>query len=295
MDPMAVIRAMWLHKVFVLPVLLLTAVAAGYVFQFGPRYYEASTSYAIVNPRLPSDRELLQDASLANLNRDNPFLRSSDQALISEVLIARLTGNAVSEGLQAKGLSTDYTVNKGINGNGFVVSITGSADSEDLAIKTVAALGNDLEGNLRDLQKVNNADDRFLFTALTVTPLGKATEQFSSRLRSVVMVVLGGAVLMFAAVSMARSAAWMRRNQNRKKKQPTFGGDAPKTPNDDKERGGSGKRHYGVPSAKEPGVLPSATSAKHPPGPQPSTRRSIRTSSSAETGDEIRSGERVMR
>jgi hypothetical protein len=295
MDPMAVIRAMWLHKVFVLPVLLLTAVAAGYVFQFGPRYYEAGTSYAIVNPRLPSDRELLQDASLANLNRDNPFLRSSDQALISEVLIARLTTTAVAEGLQAKGLSTDYTVNKGINGNGFVVSITGSADSDDLAIKTVTALGNELESNLRDVQKVNNADDRFLFTALTVTPLGKATEQFSSRLRSVVMVVLGGAVLMFTAVSMARSAGSMRRNQHRKKKQPTLGGDAPKTPNEDNERGASGERHYVVPSTKEPGVLPAATPAKRPPGPKLSTRRSNRMPSSAESGDEIRSGERVMR
>jgi hypothetical protein len=295
MDPMAVIRAMWRHKAFVLPVLLLTIIAAAYVYQFGPRYYEAGTSYAIVNPRLPSDREILLDASLANLNGDNPFLRSSDQALISEVLIARLSSSPIADGLEAKGLSTDYSVSKGINGNGFVVSITGSGDSEELATGTAAALGDQLQSNLRDIQKVNDADDRFLFTALTVTPLGKATEQFSSRLRSVIMVVLGGSIMMFAAVSAARSATSMRRNGRRKKKAATPGEDAPMISDDDQGNGGSGKRRDVVPSASARGVLPAAAPAKWSVGPPPSTRRSNRVSSRAQGEDAIRTGERIMR
>ncbi len=295
MDPTAVIRALWRHKAFVLPVLLLTAVAAAYVYQFGPRYYEASTSYAIVNPRPPSDREMLLDASLANLNGDNPFLRSSDQTLISEVLIARLSSSPVADGLQATGLSTDYTVNKGINGNGFVVSITGSGDSEELAIKTVSALGNQLQSNLRDIQKVNNADDRFLFTALTVTPLGKATEQFSSRLRSVIMVMLGGSILMFAAVSMARSAATMRGNRRPKKNRTTRGGNAALTSDEDNGSGGSGSRRDVVPLAKTRGALPTAATPQRFVGPQPSTSRSGRASSHAQGEDAMRTGERIMR
>jgi hypothetical protein len=291
MDPMAVIRAMWRHKAFVLPVLLLTAVAAAYVYQFGPRYYEAQTSYAIVNPRLPSDRELLLDPSLENLNGDNPFLRSSDQALISEVLIARLTSSVVSETLQAKGLSAEYSVSKGINGNGFVVSITGSGDSEMLAMRTAGALGDELQTNLRDIQKVNSADDRFLFTALTVTPIDKATEQFSSRLRSVIMVILGGLILMFAAVSMARSLATTR---GRKRKHITPGGDPEVTTDQDNRNGGGGKRRDVVQPTKARGVLPAAT-AQQIVGPLPPTRRSSRVSPAAQGEEDVRTGEPVMR
>jgi capsular polysaccharide biosynthesis protein len=295
MDPMEVIRTMWRHKVFVLPVLLLTFVAAGYVYQFGPRYYEAGTSFAIVNPRLPSDRELELDPGLANLNGDNPFLRSSDHALVSEVLIARLTSSAVSDGLEAKGLSTDYTVSKGINGNGFVVSITASGGSEDLAIKTAAALGDELQRNLRDIQRVNNADDRFLFTALTVTPLGEATEQFSSRLRSVIMVVLGGAILMFGAVSTARSMAAMGQNWRRNKSQTGSGGGAKTISHEDKGSDDEDERQGVVATAKPGGAVAALPMARQPIGPQPRTRRSSRVFLRTQAEDVNRTGEHVVR
>lgn len=262
MDPMEVIRAMWRHKVFVLPVLVLTVIAAAYVYQFGPRYYEAGTSFAIVNPRLPSDRELQLDSSLANLNGDNPFLRSSDQALISEVLIARLTSSTVAEGLEAKGLSADYTVNKGINGNGFVVSITASGNSENLAMNTAAALGDELQDNLRDIQKVNNADDRFLFTALTVAPLDKATEQFSSRLRSVIMVLLGGAILMFGAISTARSVASARQNRRRKPNREILREDAGMASHEENRDGDDHHRPDILGSAEPRSVIPMIPMAK---------------------------------
>lgn len=205
MDPLTVIRTMWHHKAFVLPVVLAVLIAAGYVFQFGPRYFESSMSYALVNPKSPTDAELEANPELVNLNRDNPFLRSSDPSLITEVVIARLGSSQTSAKLDAAGLSTDYTVGKGINGNGFVVSITGNGESEEEALATTRAVGELLQDELRGVQKINNADDRFLFAALVVNSADKATEQFSSRLRSVIMVLLGGSVLMFGAVAFARS------------------------------------------------------------------------------------------
>lgn len=295
MDPMEVMRAMWRHKVFVLPVLVLTAIAAAYVYQFGPRYYEAGTSFAIVNPRLPSDRELQLDSSLANLNGDNPFLRSSDQALISEVLIARLTSSTVAEGLEAKGLSADYTVTKGINGNGFVVSITASGNSEKLAMRTADVLGDELQDNLRDIQKVNDADDRFLFTALTVTPLDKATEQFSSRLRSVIMVLLGGSILMFGAVSTARSVATVRQNKPRKQHREILREDAATALREDKRDGDDHHRPNILTSAEPPPVLPVIPMAKQAADPPPGTRRSNRIASSPRVEEAIRPAERVAR
>lgn len=215
MDPLTVIRTVWHHKAYVFPVLLVTLIAAAYVFQFGPRYYESSMSYAMVNPKVPTDQELETNPGLAGLNRDNPFLRASDPSLISEVLIARLSNSKTAESLKTSGLSRDYTVLEGINGNGFVVSITGHGESEVQALETTRALGVLLESELRTIQKVSGADDRYLFTALMVNPPDKATEQFSSRLRSLIMVVLGGVVLMFGAVSLGRSLESVRLRRSR--------------------------------------------------------------------------------
>lgn len=295
MDPMAVIRAMWRHKWFVLPVLLITATAAVYVYQFGPRYYEASTSFAIVNPRVPTDQELLLDASLVNLNSDNPFLRSSDQALISEVLIARLTSSAVADQLVSDGLSDDYQVNKGINGNGFVVSITGSGASEAVALNTAAALGEELQSNLRQIQKVNDADDRFLFTALTVTPLDKATEQFSSRLRSVVVVILAGAILMFAAVSAARSVAVMRQNRRRKKEQGKNPGSADTAKGEKISDAGHGNGDDKVPTTMSRAAVAHRSLGKYAAGQSQSSRPLGKFSSRDKDTDGVRKGDHVSR
>ncbi|MEV4988867.1 chain-length determining protein [Pseudarthrobacter sp. LMD1-1-1.1] len=214
MDPLTVMRTIWRYKTFILPAMLVTLIAVVYVFQFGPRYFESNMSYAMVNPKLPTDKELDEQPQLSTLNKDNPFLRSSDPSLITEVVIARLDSSAVAESLKSKGLSADYTVNKGINGNGFVVTITGHGESEEQALATTRALGTTLEEELKTVQKINGADDRFLFTALIINAPDQATEQFSSRLRSVIMVLLGGAVLTFGAVSLARSLEARRDRMN---------------------------------------------------------------------------------
>jgi capsular polysaccharide biosynthesis protein len=295
MDPVAVIRAMFRYKSFLAPVLLLTVLAAIYVFQFGPRYYEAGTSFAVVNPRVPTDRDLLLDPSLAKLNGDNPFLRSSDQSLISEVVISRLASSEVSDVLKADGLSTDYTVTKGINGNGFVISITARGDSEEQALKTASALGDELQQNLRAVQKVNNADDRFLFTGLAITPLSKATEQFSSRLRSVIMVVFGGTVLMFGAVSMARSmeAATLKRHRRLVQKDRA-GQEVPGVDGASEKRGSSDSHGVDTPIAPRTKFSPAPT-MKRRRGPQPGTRRSNRISLRPQGDDPFRTPERVTR
>jgi hypothetical protein len=68
-------------------------------------------------------------------------------------------------------------------------------------------LGRLLQEYLHEAQKVNGADDVYLFSSIMVASPDKATEQFSSRLRALIVVFLGGVVAMFGAVSMARSMA----------------------------------------------------------------------------------------
>lgn len=204
MDPMSVIRTMWRHKRFVVPAVLITLIAAAYVFQFGPRYYQSAVSYALVNPIIPTDAQMELDPSLKKLNSDNPYLRASNPTLITDVVVSRLNAGSTADAIAARGLSSDFKVEKDPGGNGFVIVITGVGSSPSKSLDVTEALSAMLLDALRTVQKVNGADDLYLYSALLVAPPNRATEQFSSRLRSVISILLAGLVLIFGAVSLGR-------------------------------------------------------------------------------------------
>ncbi|MDQ0799159.1 chain-length determining protein [Arthrobacter sp. SLBN-112] len=205
MTPVSVLKILWRHKVSMITVVVLTLVAAAYVFFYAPRSYMASTVYVLVTPRVPSVEEMRTDPALAAANSDNPYLRSADSSLITQVMATKLSSTDVADSLKATGLSPDYTVTlPATTGAGQLIRMEATGSSPQLAITTAEALGQRLTAKLRDAQKVNGADDRYLFTALQIDPPSKATEQFSSRLRSMIVVLIGGVILLFGAVSIAR-------------------------------------------------------------------------------------------
>ncbi|MEW1823711.1 chain-length determining protein [Arthrobacter sp. NPDC080031] len=211
MNPKEVIRTLWRHRLVSVPILLLTLASALYVFQFAPRSYETSATYAMINPDIPTQLDIVKHPELEKLNSKNPYLRSSDPSLIVQVLLTRLNDSSVADKLKEQGLSSDYTVNRGVGGtNGFLVDITGIADTPEKSFATTRTLGVMLEKDLYDAQKIDGADDSYLFSSILVAPPDKATEQFSSRLRSLIAVLLAGVVLMFGAVSIARSVSVSR-------------------------------------------------------------------------------------
>lgn len=203
MDPVAVLKTLWRYKIFVLPVILLTAVAAVYMFAYAPRTYEAKMTYAIVSPKTPTAEDIERDPALGLLNTDNPYLRSADTSLVAQVVVTRLNDVATGDYLADRGLSTNYKVER--PSDAFLIDISGISDDKAQAIATSKALGERLTEDLRTIQSVNGASDRYLFTSLAVAAPDKATEQFSSRLRSVIVVVVAGLVLTLGAVSLARS------------------------------------------------------------------------------------------
>ncbi|SDS52610.1 Capsular polysaccharide biosynthesis protein [Pseudarthrobacter equi] len=207
MTPVSVLKVLWRHKLAMFTVLVLTLIAGGYVFFFAPRSYMASTVYVLVTPRLPSTEEMRSDPALAALNSDNPYLRSADSSLITQVMATKMSSTDVIDSLKEDGETPDYTVTlPATTGAGQLIRMEATGSSPERAITTAETLGKRLITQLRDAQRVNGADDRYLFTALQIDPPSKATEQFSSRLRSLVVVLIGGVILMFGAVSIARLA-----------------------------------------------------------------------------------------
>jgi hypothetical protein len=173
---------------------------------FAQRTYQASVTYALITPKLPTSVEMEKNPQLANVNGDNPYLRSPDSTLLSQVLIAKLGAQETVKSLQEQGLGTEYAVSQASNfGSGMLLVLSASGSTPEQAVDTAVALGNRLKSTLHNVQKINGADDSYLFSALPVDGPGEAEEMFSSRLRTLIIVAVGGVVLVFGAVSIARS------------------------------------------------------------------------------------------
>lgn len=215
---------------------MVTLAAVTYLFAFGPRIYQSTASYALVNPMVPTEQEILKDPALEGLNSNNPYLRSSDNTLIAQVLTTRLGTEEVTKSLEMQGLGTEYTVERaGSFGSGLLILVTATGSSPNQAMDTVKVLGQYLVQELQAMQEINGADQRFMFTALPVTTGDQATEQFSSRLRTVIMVGAGGVVLLFAAVSAAQALDRRRDGQEGSR---TAAGPAPSSRNNTGGAGG---------------------------------------------------------
>lgn len=210
MDPLTVVRVLWRHKWATIPVIAITLAACAYVYLFAPRVYEASMSYALAAPDVPSEYQLEQNKDLAKLNADNPYLRTGDSSLLSQVVISKLSAQEVVDGLDAAGLGTEFTIAPVQNLGMGLVQITASASTEEIAVKTAQELGNKFTSTVKSTQEVNNADSTYLYTAIPVRGPGPAQELYSSRLRSLIMVGIAGAILLFAVVSVAQSLSLRR-------------------------------------------------------------------------------------
>lgn len=212
MEPLSVFRTIWRQRWLAIPAIILTVVAAGLVTLYGPREYEASISYAIVDPQQPTQDEIELNPALKLLNSDNPYLRSSDPNLIANVLITRLNAERTQDEMKRRGLSPSYEAAPG-QGQGLIVTITASAESPRTSITTVETLGGILQTDLRTIQKVNGADDRYLFTSIVIDRPYKATEKLSSRLRTVIIVAIAGVIFVFGAVSLGNAIERGRRRR----------------------------------------------------------------------------------
>ncbi|MCY1239548.1 hypothetical protein D9M72_523450 [compost metagenome] len=173
---------------------------------FAERSYQAKMSYALITPKVPTAIELETNPQLAKVNGDNPYLRSPDSTLLSQVLMTKLGAQETMKSLQERGLGTEYTVAQASSfGSGMLLEVSASGTSPQQAVDTAVALGDRLTTTLHDVQKINGADESYLFSALPVDGPGQAEEMFSSRLRTLIIVAVGGVVLVFGAVSIARS------------------------------------------------------------------------------------------
>ena len=213
MDLFAILESLRRHWVMTVAVAMTTAVTAGGVLFLMPRNYEAMASYVLVNPAPgPSESQLAADPALADINRNNPYMRFSSQATVSQVLAVRVSGDSVRQSLIASGADGDYSIAPSVDfgGSGYIIDIVGTGSSPEEAVRTLEAVAQRMQDELRAMQKIFDADDSALITALPIAQPTGARLMLSGTVRSLVGIVSAGVIFLFAAISIAEARVSMR-------------------------------------------------------------------------------------
>jgi len=211
-DLLSLIRTL-LHFKWI-TVLVLGATAAGIAtfLVAGPRVYQVEASYVLVNPPLPSESELANNPALRRLNSNNPYLRFSNQAMVGQVVASRVGGNQVRSELIAAGADKDYLIAPSgeFGGSGQILQITGLGATPEAAARTGGLVTERMIQELRSMQKVYGADDRYLMTALAIEPPGPPRQQTSGSMRSIMGIAGAGVLVLFMAISIAQAVEQAR-------------------------------------------------------------------------------------
>jgi capsular polysaccharide biosynthesis protein len=213
-DLFAIIGALRRHWLVTVVVTALTIGVMAVLVFVVPRSYEAKASYILVNPPpAPTDTQIAADPSLAEINRNNPYLRFVNQATMGEVLASRVSGSSVRSSLVQQGADGDYTVapSSDFGGSGLLLDLTGTGQSPQEAKTTLTLVTDRMKDELYAIQKVYGADDAILITALPVAEPTDAVLVVSGLARSLVGATAAGVVVLFTAISIAEARAAVRR------------------------------------------------------------------------------------
>lgn len=198
MDLLALVRVMARRWYLALPLLGLTLLLAIVSYAKVTPVYEARGSMLLFAPALADDAE----------GRANPYLLYGNLKVAANVVSEVVSQKEIQEELAATGATGDYEVGTDpmtIEPTVVVVA-TGS---DDVAPRTVLAVMQVFERELRAAQEQASAPPRTWITTRVVTPPGELTEQFGGKLRVVAVVLfLGFAVTLivaFGADALARS------------------------------------------------------------------------------------------
>lgn len=207
MDLLNVLRTLRRFKWTTLTIGALTLGAIAALVFVVPKVYQVDAAYVLVNPNVPSEAELAARPDLAAENRDNPYLRFSSQSMVGQVVATRMSSDEVRRDLLAQGISDDYVVapSNDFGGAGQIVTVSGVGPTPEAASHATEVIVARMGQELRSMQKVYGAVDRYLITQIPVQAPGEAKRVVSGQLRSVIAVGGVGLVVLFAVISVRQA------------------------------------------------------------------------------------------
>jgi hypothetical protein len=199
MDFWDLVKVMWRRWYVTAPMLLLTALAAGYIANtVGPQYQ--ATGHVTVVPPL-----VQRQAPAGEVSRVNPW---NEEALADAARI-RLEGKSLHDELFAAGHSGEWAVE--ITGRLPVITIEVVAGTPDQALTTMHMLQGVVEEEVHARQAELNLQEGEEYTTVRYDQ-GESIETTNSRLRRALVAVLGAGLILTTGVVIAYDAIarWRR-------------------------------------------------------------------------------------
>lgn len=208
MSLLSILRTVWRHKLWSLPVIVLTVAGVVYAAFLTPPYYEARSTYAFVNPpSAPTAAEVAKNPALGEINAENPYLRFNDQTVVVELLIRRINSDRTRGSLEAAGADPRYDViaSRRFGSTTPLAEVLGVGDSAEEALRTERLVAQALEADLAAIQAAEQVDPRYAITPLVVDAPEDAHRRLARQFRTIVAITALGGLLLLALVSVAQA------------------------------------------------------------------------------------------
>lgn len=205
MDLLSFIRTLWRHRWWTLPLVVVIAAATVFMGVAGDRTYEARADLVLIGPPgPPTAAEVEADPSLATARLDNPYARSFDATVITEI-VARVIA---AEG-SGSALPTGYRIEtaRRYGSAAPLVEISARATDPVIASQNAQEISNRFVAALQDLQAVEDVHPRSLITTRSVDTGQDPQEVLTQRLRAVMGVAALGALILIIAITTAQAVA----------------------------------------------------------------------------------------
>jgi capsular polysaccharide biosynthesis protein len=190
MGLLSIIRAVWRHKLAIIPVIVLTVLGAFYILEIKPPVYEASSSLLFLNPQGPATK----------ISTDNPYSNLGDV----------WTADAVVSAVAGDSPQAQVTLSTNPN-NPPIIDISGTGPTPQAAIRVTDLATSQAMRELYQIQKRQGVNDLYMIRAVELVQPSHAEQTFSGKLRSLIAVLALGAILLFVTVSVAQAIEKGRR------------------------------------------------------------------------------------
>jgi hypothetical protein len=219
MDVIAILRAIWRHKLLTLPILVVTMLACVYAVKFRPPQYVTTVDYALVAPpQSAAPADVHHDPGLSQVSPNNPFGRFIDQSVVVDILTNALNNDPIHAKLIAAGATPSYSVtpSQKFGSPVPIAEVKGVGTTPGIANHTAALVSQEMQTELYKMQVAQGVNPYFMFTTIQLGHSGPSL-QVSSKLRTMIGILGAGVIVLFIVISIAdaRSQSKRKREEQR--------------------------------------------------------------------------------
>ncbi len=222
MNLFAIVGTLWQHKRVMIPVILLTIFGMLYIVAVQNPTYQAKASVLLTNPPTPpTSAQIAADPSLAGVNTYNPLASLGNLVLVADVLIEVVTSPVAKQALVQAGANPGYQVASDVSlETPPAIDITGVGSNAQSAVQSAQLVADAISRDLTQIQVNQHVNSKYMISSVEYLKPTSATTSSSGKLRTMIVVVAIGFILLLVAVSVSQAFEERKNGRQRQGRKP---------------------------------------------------------------------------